>query len=72
MGCLQVDPKTPSKPLSCSARGPITEPESLEIKPLAGFSTTETGTLSERADFGQGKNVKQIGSRYYRKEDFIV
>ncbi len=47
MGCLQVDPKTPSKPLSCSARESITEAESLEIKPLAGLSTTETGTLPQ-------------------------
>jgi len=34
-------------PLSCSARESITEAESLEIKPLAGLSTTETGTLPE-------------------------
>ena len=49
MGCLQVVPKTPSKPLSCSARGLITEAEGLEIKPLAGLSPTETGTFPEHA-----------------------
>ena len=37
------------KPLSCSARGLITETEGLEIKPLTGLSTTETGTLHEHA-----------------------
>ena len=57
MGCLQVVPKTLSKPLSYSAREFITEAASLEIKPLAGFSTTETGTLPQNADFGQGKNL---------------
>jgi len=72
VGCLQVVPKTPSKPLSCSARESITEAEGLEIKPLAGFSTSETGTLPQHADCGQGKNVKRIGSRFYRKEDFVA
>ena len=37
------------KPLSYSASESITEAEGLEIKPLAGFSTTETGTLLEHA-----------------------
>ncbi len=37
------------KPLSCSARGLITETEGLEIKPLTGLPTTETGTLPEHA-----------------------
>ena len=36
-------------PLSCSARGPITEAEGLKIKPLAGLSSTKTGTLPEHA-----------------------
>jgi len=37
------------KPLFCSARGEITEAECFEIKPLAGLSTTEMGTLPEHA-----------------------
>ena len=72
MGCLQVVPKTPSKPLSCSARESFTEAEGLKIKPLAGLSTTETGTLPQHADFRQGKNVKHIGSSFYRKQDFAA
>jgi len=37
--------RTKPKQLSCLGRGLITEAEGLEIKPLAGLSTTETGTL---------------------------